>query len=55
MADRGDEFSFFQVQVIHVRFHIRIDISISIRPMIAVDSDVITSRLRDQLKTLYLH
>ena len=32
MANRGGEFSSFQV--IHVRFDIRIDISISIRPMI---------------------
>ena len=31
MADRGEEFSFFQD--IHVRIDIRIDISISIRPM----------------------
>ena len=32
MADRGGEFSFFQG--IHVTIYIRIDISISIRPMI---------------------
>ena len=31
MVDRGGEFCFFQD--IHVRFDIRIDISISIRPM----------------------
>ena len=31
MADRGGEFRFFQG--IHVRIDIRIDISISIRPM----------------------
>ena len=32
MADEGGEFSFFQG--IHMRIDIRIDISISIRPMI---------------------
>ena len=31
MADRGGEFSFFQG--IHVRIDIRIDVSISVRPM----------------------
>ena len=32
MVDQGSEFSFFQS--IHVRINIRIDMSISIRPMI---------------------
>ena len=32
MADRGGEFNFFQG--IHVRIDIKIDISISVRPMI---------------------
>ena len=71
MADWGCEFSFFQG--IHVRIGIRIDTSISIRPMIpnllsryiyriwlkwdksAGAGDIIKSRSRDKLKTLYLH
>ena len=65
MADRGSKFSFFHV--IHVTFDTRIDISISIRPMITkaitsmgdysnetnqVDtSEAIKSRLHDFEKT----
>ena len=61
MADRGGEFSFFHG--ISVRIYIRIDISISIRPMIPKFgkqvhlqdvSDVIKSRSLDKLKT-FLH
>ena len=63
MAGRGGDFSFFWG--IHVRINIRIDISISIGPMIpnfffpetneAGAGDAITSRSRDKLKSLYLH
>ena len=34
MTDRGDEFGFFQDMEFHVNIDIRVDISISIRPMI---------------------
>ena len=34
MADRGDEFGFFQGMEFHVNTDIRVDISISIRPTI---------------------
>ena len=63
MADRGGEFSFFQG--IHIRIDIIIDIPISIRPLTFTfgkqvhnqtgAGDVITSGLRDKLKTFYLH
>ena len=65
MPDRGGEFSFFQC--IHVRIDMRIDIPIHIKPMTisggfdsnettqADAGDVITSRSRDKLKTLYLN
>ena len=68
MVDRDFEFSFFHS--VHVRIDIKIDISISIRPIItkfgtstAFESNetnqagagaVITLRLRDKLKRLYL-
>ena len=65
MPDGGGEFSFFQG--IHVRIDIRIDIPIPIKPVTisggfdsnettqADAGDVITSRSRDKLKTLYLN
>ena len=69
MLDRSGEFSFFRG--IHVSIDVRIDISISIRPMQvqagtsrrldwneanqAGAGDVIMSRSLDKLKTLYLH
>ena len=50
MADRGGEFSFFQV--IHVRTDIRTDISISIRPMITKFGEQLHLKNLTQVKVI---